>query len=159
MLGQDFPHQGQARTLPPRSGDEERSEEVAVYDFGQFRRGALSYHLGMADNGLYKVAFLSQGQVYEIYAKRVNQGGLLGFVEIEGLVFGEKTTVVVDPTEERLQREFAGVRRCYLPMHSILRIDEVEKAGPARITEASSKGGNVASFPMPYVKPGRDSEG
>jgi len=43
-------------------------------------------------------------------------------------------------------------------MHSILRIDEVEKAGPGRITEASPKGGNVAAFPMAYVKPGRDSE-
>ncbi len=117
---------------------------------------ALSYDRSVADKRLYKVAFLSQGQVYEVYARRVSQGGLLGFVEIEGLVFGEKTTVVVDPTEERLQREFAGVKRCYLPMHSILRIDEVEKAGPARITEASSKGGNVAAFPMPYVKPERD---
>jgi hypothetical protein len=112
----------------------------------------------MGDKRLYRVAFLSHGQVYEVYAERVSQGGLLGFVEIEGLLFGEKTTVVVDPSEERLQREFAGVRRCYLPMHSILRIDEVEKAGPARITEATSKGGNVAAFPMPFVKPGRDSE-
>jgi hypothetical protein len=110
----------------------------------------------MAERRLYKVAFLNQGQVYEIYAKKVNQGGLLGFVEVEGLVFGEKTRVVVDPTEERLQREFAGVRRCYLPMHSILRIDEVEKAGAGRITEAG-KGSNVASFPVPLFKPGRDS--
>jgi hypothetical protein len=118
---------------------------------------ALSYDRRVGDQGLYKVSFLSQGQVYEVYAKRVSQGGLLGFVEIEGFVF-ERTSVVVDPTEERLQREFAGVKRCYLPMHSILRIDQVEKAGPSRITEASSKGGNVAPFPMPYVKPGRDSE-
>ncbi len=118
----------------------------------------MTYHREMADKRLYKLAFLSQGQVYEIYAKRVSQGGLLGFVEIEGLVFGERASVVVDPTEERLQREFAGVKRCYLPMHSILRIDEVEKAGPGRITEATHKGGNVAAFPLPYVKPGRDSE-
>ena len=111
----------------------------------------------MPERRLYKITFLSQGQVYEVYAKRVNQGGLLGFVEVEGLVFGEKTRVVVDPTEERLQREFEGVKRCYLPMHSVLRIDEVEKAGPGRITEASPKGGNVAAFPMPYFKPGRDS--
>ena len=111
----------------------------------------------MADRRLYKVAFLNQGQVYEIYAKRVNQGGLLGFVEVEGLVFGEKTRVVVDPTEERLQREFQGVRRCYLPLHSILRIDEVEKVGAGRITEVSGKAGNVASFPVPLFKPGRDS--
>jgi hypothetical protein len=113
----------------------------------------------MADRRLYKVAFLNQGQVYEIYARKVNQGGLLGFVEIEGLVFGQKTTVVVDPTEERLQREFEGVRRCYLPMHSVLRIDEVEKAGAGRITEVSGKGSNVASFPVPLFKPGKDSPG
>jgi hypothetical protein len=87
----------------------------------------------------------------------VTQGGLLGFVEVEGLVFGEKTRVVVDPTEERLQREFAGVKRCYLPMHSVVRIDEVEKQGPSRITEAAK--GNVTAFPVPYFRPGRgDSE-
>ena len=106
---------------------------------------------------LYKVTFLNQGQVYEIYAKRVTQGGLLGFIEVEGLVFGEKTRVVVDPTEERLQREFAGVKRCYLPMHSVVRVDEVEKQGPSRITEAAKS--NVTAFPVPYFRPGRgDSE-
>ena len=73
----------------------------------------------MATQRLYKITFLNQGQVYEVYAKRVSQGGLLGFIEVEGLVFGQKTRVVVDPTEERLQREFEGVKRCYLPMHSV----------------------------------------
>jgi hypothetical protein len=110
----------------------------------------------MAGQRLYKIAFLNQGQVYEVYARRVNQGGLLGFVEVEGLVFGQKTSVVVDPTEERLQREFEGVKRCYLPMHSVIRIDEVEKPGPSRITEAA-KGSNVAAFPVPYFKPGGGS--
>ena len=110
----------------------------------------------MPSQKLYKVTFLNQGQVYEVYAKRVSQGGLLGFVEVEGLVFGQKTSVVVDPTEERLQREFAGVKRCYLPMHAVVRIDEVEKPGPSRITEAP-KGGNVAAFPVPYFKPGGGS--
>ncbi len=112
----------------------------------------------MASARLYRITFLNQGQVYEVYAKRVNQGGLLGFIEIEGLVFGQKTRVVVDPTEERLQREFEGVKRCYLPMHSVVRVDEVEKQGPSRITEVP-KGSNIAAFPMPYFRPGRgDSE-
>ena len=100
---------------------------------------------------LYKVTFLNQGQIYEIYARTVSQGNLLGFVMVEGLVFGEKTRVVVDPTEERLQREFDGVKRCFLPMHSIVRIDEVEKSGPGRITEVP-KGGKVAAFPMPLFR-------
>ena len=85
------------------------------------------------------------------------QGGLLGFVEVEGLVFGEKTRVVVDPTEERLQREFEGVKRSFIPMHAILRIDEVEKSGPSRISEPAVKGSNVAAFPVPLFKPDRDS--
>lgn len=109
----------------------------------------------MAAARLYRITFLNQGQVYEVYARRVSQGDLLGFIEVEGLVFGQKTRVVVDPTEERLQREFAGVKRCYLPMHSVVRVDEVEKQGPSRISEAPK--GNVSAFPVPYFRPG-DSE-
>ena len=106
------------------------------------------------DRRIYKVTFLNQGQVYEIYAKRVAQGGLLGFVEIEGIVFGQKTTVVVDPSEERLKTEFEGVKRCYIPMHAVVRIDEVDKQGPSRITEVS-KSSNVAAFPVPLFEPPR----
>lgn len=101
---------------------------------------------------LYKVMFMNQGKVYEIYARSVSHGGLFGFVEIEELVFGERSTVVVDPTEERIKSEFAGVKRSYLPMHSILRIDEVEKQGVSKISDA--EGGNIAQFPMPVYTPG-----
>jgi hypothetical protein len=106
------------------------------------------------DRRLYKVTFLNQGQVYEIYARKVAQGGLLGFVEVEGIVFGQKTTVVVDPGEERLKVEFEGVKRCYIPMHAVVRIDEVDKHGPSRISEVA-KTSNVAAFPVPLFKPPR----
>lgn len=109
----------------------------------------------MADRRLYRIAFLSQGQVYEVYARKVAQGGLLGFVEVEGLVFGAKATMVVDPSEERLQREFEAVKRFFVPMHAVLRIDEVEKQGPSRISEVP-KGGNVTTFPLPLFKPSRE---
>ena len=42
----------------------------------------------MAKKSLYKVIFMSQGQVYEIYARSVGQGDMFGFVAIEELVFG-----------------------------------------------------------------------
>jgi len=109
-----------------------------------------------AERRLFRITFLNQGQVYEVYARKVAQGGLLGFVEVEQLVFNAANRVVVDPGEERLQREFEGVRRCYLPMHSILRIDEVDKQGQARITEAG-KTGNVAAFPVPMFRPKDES--
>ena len=100
---------------------------------------------------------LQPGTAVRIYARQVSQGGLLGFVEVEDLVFGEKTNLVVDPTEERLRSEFAGVRRCFIPMHSVVRIDEVEKQGQSRITEPTGKEGNVAAFPVSLYRPGPDS--
>ena len=105
----------------------------------------------MARRHLYKVIFVNQGKVYEIYARSVGQGDLFGFIAVEQLVFGERTTVVVDPSEERLRIEFAGVKRTYLPMHYVLRIDEVDKQGVSKITNA--EGGNVAQFPMPVYSP------
>jgi hypothetical protein len=72
-------------------------------------------------------------------------------VEIEELVFDARKGVVVDPSEERLRIEFAGVKRTYLPMHYVLRIDEVDKQGVSKITAA--EGGNVTQFPMPLYTP------
>jgi len=101
----------------------------------------------MAKKHLYKVTFVNQGKVYEVYAKRVGQGNLYGFIEVEGLVFGEKTTMVVDPTEERLKSEFEGVHISYLPIYAVIRIDEVEKRGTAKIIPISDKGDHFLAFP------------
>ncbi len=105
----------------------------------------------MVKKNLYRVVFMSQGKVYEIYAREVGQGALFGFVEVEQLVFGERTTVVVDPSEEKIKSEFEHVTRTYLPMHSIIRIDEVDKQGASKISKLE---GNVAQFPMPIYTPG-----
>ena len=105
---------------------------------------------------IYKVIFLNQGQIYEVFAKSVTQGSLFGFVEIEQLLFGERTQVVVDPSEERLKTEFADVKRFFVPMHAVVRIDEVEKQGPARITQPSEKDGKLTAFPTPIYTPGTD---
>jgi len=108
-----------------------------------------------AKKKIYRVSFLNQGKVYEIYAKSISQGGLFGFVEVEGLIFGEKSTVVVDPSEEALQREFAGVERTYIPMHAILRIDEVEKRGASKIHAAIEPSAKVTPLPTPIYTPVR----
>lgn len=104
----------------------------------------------MTNTTIFRISFLNQGEVYEVYAQNVSQGGLFGFVEIDGLVFGERSKLLIDSSEERLKTEFAGVSRFYVPLHSVLRIDEVEKAGRGRI---SSSDGKVASFPMPMMPP------
>jgi len=105
----------------------------------------------MAATHIFKVMFVNQGKVYEIFARKVSHGGLFGFVEVEELVFGERSTVVVDPSEEKIKAEFEGVKRTYLPMHSVLRIDEVRKQGISKILPLEAS--NVTQFPMPMYTP------
>jgi len=31
---------------------------------------------------IFRVSFINQGEVYEVYARNVSQGGLFGFIEI-----------------------------------------------------------------------------
>lgn len=106
----------------------------------------------MAASHIFKVVFVNQGKVYEIYARKVSHGALWGFVEVEDLVFGERSAVVVDPSEERIKAEFDGVKKTYLPMHSVLRVDEVRKQGVSKIS--ALEGSNVSQFPSPIYTPG-----
>jgi hypothetical protein len=107
----------------------------------------------MAASHIFRIMFVNQGKVYEVYARKVSHGGLFGFVEVEDLVFGTREGVVLDPGEERIKTEFDGVKRTYLPLHSVLRVDEVKKQGTAKIV--ALEGGNVAQFPTPlYSVPG-----
>lgn len=101
----------------------------------------------MNEKPVFRVVFINSGKTYEIYAKNVHQGELYGFVCIEELLFSNRSSVVVDPNEEKLKSEFSGVKRFQIPMHSVIRIDEVEKQGIAKISEASNS--VVTPFPMP----------
>lgn len=106
----------------------------------------------MAKTSVYKIIFQNEGKLFEIYARSVSPSPLLGFVEVEGLLFGERSTVVVDPTEERLQTEFAGVDATHIPMHAIVRIDQVAKRGAARISPVAA-GEKIRPFPTPVPVP------
>jgi hypothetical protein len=105
----------------------------------------------MASSHIFKIMFVNQGKVYEVYARKVSQGRLFGFIEVEDLTFGERSTVLLDPAEERIKAEFEGVKCTMLPMHSILRIDEVKKQGQAKIS--AFEGSNVAQFPLSMYTP------
>ena len=98
---------------------------------------------------VYRIQFYCKGQLYEMYANSVCQSGLYGFIEIEGLLFGNRSQMVVDPGEEKLKSEFAGVKRAQIPLHAIVRIDEVEKEGTGKISKLADGQGNVSIFPMP----------
>ena len=101
----------------------------------------------MKNAKLFRVAFLNHGKVYELFCTGVCTSSLLGFVEVSGLVFGEKDSVVVDPTEEKMWDEFDGVEILHLPMHSVLRVEQVRKKGKAVIRDRES-GEKVTPFPL-----------
>ena len=105
----------------------------------------------MSEKHIYKITFFNREQVYEIFAKSVYQGDMYGFVIIEDFVFGEKSSIVVDPGEDKLRTEFEGVKRSFIPMHEIIRIDQVKKRGTAKIISESqaTKTDNVSSLYVP----------
>jgi hypothetical protein len=96
---------------------------------------------------IYRVSFINQGEIYDIFCNKVYQADMYGFVIIEGVRFGERSSIVVDPSEERLKDESDSVKRSYIPMHAVIRIDEVSREGTAKITELGDK---VTTFPSPY---------
>ncbi len=111
----------------------------------------------MAKKHTYRIVFHSQGKLYELYARHVSHGDLYGFVEVGDIIFGERTEMIVDPSEERLKSEFAGVKRTFVPIHAVVRIDEVDKEGVNKIHAVSESGSNVSPFPAPVYPPGGDN--
>lgn len=108
----------------------------------------------MSGKTIYRIFFTSQGKAYELYARKVEQADLYGFVMIEGLLFGETSSLLHNPAEEGLKKEFEGVDRFYVPYHQVNRIDEVEREGRGKIVslpttpEADSKAGFPAPPPL-----------
>ncbi len=98
----------------------------------------------------YKIIYYNQEEVFEIYASQIYQSDMYGFVEVEDLLFGERTQLLVDPGEEKLKAEFEGVKRTFIPMAAVIRIDEVEQTGVSKIK--GGKGASVASFPKSPLK-------
>lgn len=101
----------------------------------------------MAGKALYKIIFLNNGKVYELYGESVTTSGLWGFVEVSNLVFETGEGIVVDPTEEKMRQEFSGAKVLHLPMQCVLRVEEVEKRGKCLIRDRES-GEKVTPFPI-----------
>jgi hypothetical protein len=104
-----------------------------------------------AKKRIYRVTFRNESEVYEVYCQRVGQAEIFGFIEIEGFLFGEKATLVVDPSEEKLKVEFAGVERTMVPLHAVIRIDAVEKNGTSKVHAVT--GGKVTPLPTTIYTP------
>lgn len=93
---------------------------------------------------LYRIQFMNNGKNYQLYVRELDQSAIFGFIEIGGFVFDSQSSLLVDPSEEKLKAEFSGVTRSYIPMHAVIRIDSVLTQGSVRISEL---GNNVMTFP------------
>ncbi len=112
----------------------------------------------MAKEPVYRVVFYNQGQVYEVFAKQIFQSDLWGFIEVEEFTFSESTKVIVSPAEEKLKNEFSGVKRSYIPMHSLIRIDEMDREGQVKVTDVA-KSDNITHFPFAGMPTNRPTSG
>ncbi|UCE75608.1 MAG: DUF1820 family protein [Gammaproteobacteria bacterium] len=101
----------------------------------------------MSSDKIYRIVFYNQGSVYEIHAHQIRQSELYPFIEVKDIIFGERSKVLIDPSEEKLKTEFSGVKRTHIPMQAVIRVDEVESAGQNKIVSGSGAGGNVMPFP------------
>ena len=99
----------------------------------------------MKKSNVYKIKFIQLGEIYEVFARHIYQSEMYGFIEVEEYIFNRDKQLVVDPTSEKLKNEFLNVERSYIPLNSIVRIDEVDELGEAKITENN---GQVSPFPL-----------
>jgi hypothetical protein len=104
---------------------------------------------------IFRILFHNNGKLYQLHAQQVSQGEIYGFVEIRGLMFEQHSAVVIDPAEEKLKTEFAGVERILVPMHAVVRIDQVEAQGQNKILELDGKLSNIMPFPGPNREPSK----
>ena len=99
----------------------------------------------MKKSNVYKIKFIQLGEINEVFARHIYQSEMYGFIEVEEYIFNRDKQLVVDPTSEKLKNEFLNVERSYIPLNSIVRIDEVDELGEAKITENK---GQVSPFPL-----------
>jgi len=97
------------------------------------------------NKSIFRIMFHNQDKIYELYAHEVGQASMMGFIEIGDLIFGERSKLLVDPAEEKLKSEFGNVKHTYIPHHSVIRIDEVEKEGKNKIHD--SDGSSISILP------------
>jgi hypothetical protein len=110
----------------------------------------------MPQKQLYRVSFMQLNKLYEVYAREVSHSAMMGFVEVGSLVFGERSQVLVDPAEEKLQAELEGVERFFVPVHQVVRIDQVDRRGKSRVSEVQESSGKVT--PLPIYGPGNSGQ-
>ena len=79
-------------------------------------------------------------------------------IPMAGAPAAEVSDLAMSGTVAVLPAEFAGVKRVFIPLHSVVRIDEVEKEGASRISTPESASSSPRVLPIPMPIPGLKNE-
>jgi hypothetical protein len=106
---------------------------------------------------IYRVIFNNQSEVYELYTRYIFQSEMYGFIEVEELLFDDglinEGETEAKASFDKLKLEFTGVKRSFIPLPSIVRVDEMEKPGVVKVSPSKDDpAGNVRHFPSPVFK-------
>ena len=90
---------------------------------------------------IYRVIFKQDDKRCQLYAQYICEESLMGFLEVESLVFSsDNSSLIVDVQQEELKQQYKGVKRTYIPMHTVIRVDEIKASECQLITNALSDG-------------------
>lgn len=98
------------------------------------------------------VSFTRDDELYQICARSVASSDLYGLIEIGDFIFPENK-LVFNPGEERIKREFSGIKRTWIPYHAIVRIDEVAATRESEIKIVRLAGGGEGEPARELFKP------
>lgn len=78
---------------------------------------------------VYRVIFTHLDQVYTIYSLGISEETLVGFIEVDGIlsISAEAPAEEGDKKANTFLEHMHNIKRTYVPMHSVLRIDEMTK--------------------------------
>lgn len=83
--------------------------------------------MGEKNSTYFKVQFIDgKKELLTFYAKAVNPSSYIGLIEISDIMFMD-SDILINPEDEKIRKEFKGVKRTFLPLSSIIRIDEIEE--------------------------------
>ena len=77
-----------------------------------------------------------------------------GVVEVN--IWGGETKqfqVVVDPNKDSLKSKFGSAKQIYLPLHAVIRVDEVDREKVSRMHAGQKGSSEVRAFPVPLYPP------
>ncbi|MCA1926980.1 MAG: DUF1820 family protein [Calditerrivibrio sp.] len=74
----------------------------------------------------YKIQFYdSKKEIFTLKAKSASPTSFLGLIEISEIIHKEESSILITPEDDKSRIEFKNVNKTYIPIGSIIRIDEI----------------------------------